>query len=90
MFKVLVVMTLMAVAQLLPSCGDSAGEGGASAPGQIVGWIDEKRTHPREVYQYFFVINGQEYGVPYEFWLEAKVGDLVKYDGNRWTFVRRR
>jgi hypothetical protein len=90
MIKVLFVMVLMTVAQLLPSCGNSPRpDDGGGARAQIIGWIDEKRQRQYETFPYMFVINSQEYGVPYEFWLEANVGDLVKYDGERWTFVRR-
>jgi hypothetical protein len=89
MIKVLAVVALMTVAQLLPSCSTDRNEEGGIPRGQIIGWIEEKRQRSHEVYPYMFVINSQEYGVPYEFWLEARVGDLVKFDGERWTFVRR-
>ena len=90
MIKVLFVMVLMTVAQLIPSCGDSPNSGGGGGSrAQIIGWIDEKRMRIHDTPPYMLVINNQEYGAPYEFWLEANIGDLVKYDGARWTFVRR-
>jgi hypothetical protein len=91
MVKVLAVVALMTVAQLLPSCGNDArtGDGGTGSRAQVIGWIEEKRQRHYEFFPYMVVINGQEYGVPYDFYLEARVGDLVKYDGEKWTFVRR-
>ncbi len=94
MLKVLAVMLLLAVAQILPSCGDkgssgtSSGEQASNAP-VVIGWVDEKRTHISETIPYFVVINSVEYAVSYEFWKDVRVGDLVKNDGQKWTIVRK-
>lgn len=93
MIKVLAVIALLSVAQILPSCGgrqSSTDEStvGGSQP-QVIGWIDEKRTRVWETTPHMIVINQQEYGVPYEFWLSVDIGDLVKYQDGRWSIVRR-
>lgn len=66
--------------------------GGAPEVGgqaQVIGWVEEKRTRAYETFPYMVVINQIEYGVPYEFWLAVGVGDLVKFDGTKWTIVRK-
>ncbi|MDR7554006.1 MAG: hypothetical protein QN157_00205 [Armatimonadota bacterium] len=91
MHKVLAIVTLMAVAQILPSCGDRTGsddQGTAQQP-QVIGWVDEKMTRLTETSPYLIVINQVEYGVPYEFWVTVNVGDLVKYQNGTWSIVRR-
>jgi hypothetical protein len=86
--KVLAVVLLLALAQLIPSCGDQ-GDEGSPPRGQVIGWVDEKRQSRAEVLPYLLVINNLEYGVPYEFWMTVSIGDLVKYDGKTWTIVRK-
>jgi hypothetical protein len=92
MVKVLAIVALMAVAQILPSCGGGAspagGPGTATQP-EIIGWVSEKRTRMSETIPYLIVINDREHGVPYEFWMMVGVGDLVKYEGRKWTIVRK-
>ncbi|MGQ0572500.1 MAG: hypothetical protein ACT4P5_23575 [Armatimonadota bacterium] len=92
MMKVLAVIALLSVAQILPSCGGrpgaSSGDDGP-APPQVIGWVDEKRQRNWETIPYMIVINHIEHGVPYEFYRDVNIGDLVKYDGNKWTIVRK-
>lgn len=76
----LAVVGLMALAQVLPSCG----EGQA-----VIGWVDAKFPSPANN-AYVIVINHVEYFVPFEFYQTVKVGDLVKFDNGDWTIVRRR
>jgi len=87
MVRVLAVVLLLAVAQLIPSCGDK-GDDEADKP-QVIGWVAEKRTRVTQTLPYLLVINQVEYGVPYEFYMVVGVGDLVKYDGTKWTIVRK-
>lgn len=87
MMKVLAVVLLLAVAQLIPSCGDKDDD--ASDRPQVIGWVAEKRTRTTQTIPYLLVINQVEYGVPYEFYMVVGVGDLVKYDGIKWTIVRK-
>jgi hypothetical protein len=86
--KVLAIVVLLAVAQLIPSCGDT-GEDGASR-NQVIGYVDEKRQNVTEFNPYLVVINNIEYPVPYQFWLEVSIGDLVRFDGRSWRIVRKR
>ena len=88
MVKVLAIVLLLAVAQLIPSCGDRGDDEASSRP-QVIGWVAEKRTKVQNMLPHLIVINQVEYGVPYEFWLNVGVGDLVKYDGMTWTVVRK-
>ena len=92
MVKVLTVVLLLAVAQILPSCGDRSGDqsSGSASPPQVIGWVDEKRTRIWETIPHLIVINQIEYGVPYEFWRVVDVGDLVKFDKGQWAIVRKR
>lgn len=87
MIKVLAVVALLAIAQIIPSCGD---DGGSDAPRpQVIGWVDEKVTRLSETNPYLIIINQIPYGVPYEFWRTVDQGDLVKLDGGKWTIVRK-
>jgi hypothetical protein len=87
--KVLAIVLLLAVAQLIPSCGDSDDDDGASTRRQVIGYVDEKRRNNQEFMPYLIVINSLEYGVPYQFWLDVDVGDLVRFDGQTWRIVRK-
>lgn len=94
MLKVLAVVLLLAVAQLIPSCGDkgdkSDDQASVSSQPVVIGWVAEKRTRVGQIAPYLIVINQVEYGVPYEFWMQVRVGDLVKLDrDDKWTIVRR-
>ncbi len=95
MVKVLAVVALMVVLQLIPSCGgpkpasDDSSTVGSGKPALVIGWVDEKRTDPQETIPWLIVINSRGYGVPYSFWRQVGIGDLVKYDGEIWTIVRK-
>ncbi len=93
MIKILAVVALLAVAQIIPSCGGRPGSSGGEevTPGQalVIGWVDEKRHLNSEFEPYQIVINHIEYGVPYSFWRSVGIGDLVKFDGVKWTIVRK-
>ena len=92
MLKVMAIVALVAVAQILPSCGGPASPAGSQGVGpqaDVIGWVSEKRSRVWESTPYMVVINAQEYGVPYEFWMAVEVGDLVKSVGGKWTIVRK-
>ncbi len=95
MVKVLAVVALLVVLQIIPSCGgakpsDDSSTVSTGRPAVVVGWVDEKRVDKNdETLPYLIVINSRGYGVPYTFWRQVSIGDLVKYDGEVWTIVRK-
>ena len=89
MVKILTIVLLLAVAQLIPSCGDKDDDQASNDRPQVIGWVAEKRTKIQAILPNLIVINQVEYGVPYEFWMNVGVGDLVKFDGTKWTVVRK-
>lgn len=92
MVKILAVIALLSVAQIIPSCGGrpSSDESSVSESRPVViGWVQEKRARVYEDIPHIIVIDQHEYGVPYEFWLSVEPGDLVKFDGLKWSIVRK-
>ncbi len=96
MVKVLTVVTLLAMLQIIPSCGgpkpasDDSSNVSSGKPAVVIGWVDEKRVDKNdETLPYIVVINSRGYGVPYSFWRQVGIGDLVKWDGETWTIVRK-
>jgi len=80
--KILLVSLLVLVAAQIPSCG----------PGQqeFVGFVDDKlivpfEGHPKPV----IYIGATEYEVPWEFYRQVSIGDLVKWSNGKWTIVRK-
>ena len=83
MIKALVLVTVLAsLAQVPPGC-----DGGSSGI-VVIGWVEAKQFD-RGSGAHVIVINSVEYQVPGYFWVEVRIGDLVKYDGKTWTIVRR-
>jgi hypothetical protein len=81
----LLVLLAVTVAQL-PSCGSLSG------PDTIVGYVEEKMRLPLDVgggTKPYILIGGTDYEVPMEFWMQVRVGDLVKRENGIWTIVRR-
>lgn len=90
MLKVLAVMTLLVVAQLIPSCdkGESSDDSPSAAP-IVIGYVEEKRIRQSENPPYLIVINSREWGAPLQFWTQVQIGDLVKLTANGWSIVRK-
>jgi hypothetical protein len=88
MIKVLAVVAMMAVAQLIPSCDEARDDSGQQTY-EVIGRVDEKRSNPNEVIPYLIVISQLEYTVPYRFWLDVEVGDLVKRQRGQWSIIRK-
>lgn len=83
MIKLVVLVTVLAsVAQALPGC-----DGGSSGI-LVIGWVEAKQFD-RASGAHIIVINAVEYQVPGYFWVDVRIGDLVKYDGKTWAIVRR-
>lgn len=88
MVKVMLVVFLAtSLAQIVPSCG---GGSGTSLPGGavVIGTVEAKRVSQAERSYSIFVL-ATEYDVPFVFWQQVNVGDLVRWDGTVWTIVRR-
>jgi hypothetical protein len=82
---VLLVFSLTAVAQVLPSCDGDGSPGGGPT---VIGRVESKYERASDP-QHVVVINGIEYAVPVDFFIRVDVGDLVKKQGGVWTIVRR-
>lgn len=76
----MVIVGMLALGQIVPSCGGEEQT--------IVGWVERKFPVPVKD-AYVIVINHVEYEVPQDFYLDVKVGDLVKYEKGIWTIVKR-
>lgn len=77
---VLLVVSLLSVAQAFPSCG---GE-----PEPVIGYVEAK-GYDRASNAYTLTILGTEYEITWAFFQEVKVGDLVKWDGKTWTIIKK-
>jgi hypothetical protein len=81
MKSLLCIVLVVFVAQVFPSCQQGQ---------EVVGWVEEKFvSRSSGGPEYIIVINTVWYDVPYSFWAEVHVGDLVKYDGTQWTVVKK-
>jgi hypothetical protein len=82
MLRIVLLITMMTtVAQIFPSCG---GEEGV----QVVGWVEAKRVDA-SAHSFAITINSTDYEVPGYFYAQVQVGDLVKWDGQTWTIVKK-
>jgi hypothetical protein len=82
MLRIVFLVTMMTtVAQIFPSCG---GEEGV----QVVGWVEAKRVDA-SAHSFAITINSTDYEVPGYFYAQVQVGDLVKWDGQTWTIVKK-
>jgi hypothetical protein len=81
----LFVLLAVTIAQL-PSCS------GITGSDTVVGYVEEKMRLPLDVgggTKPFILIGGTDYEVPMDFWLQVRVGDLVRRENGIWTIVRR-
>ena len=86
--KILLAVILATVVAQLPSCGT------LFAPGDetILGYVEEKYVAPEVeggTPKPWIVVNGKDYLVPWEFYREVDVGDIVKYEKGRWSIVKK-
>jgi hypothetical protein len=68
------------VAQIFPSCGEEGA--------QLVGWVEAKKVDA-SAHSFIITINSSDYEVPGYFYAQVQVGDLVKWDGQTWTIVKK-
>lgn len=79
--KTLVFVALLAAlaADLSVGCGQ----------GYVYGPVTQKFTSGEGVDQTQLAVNGDPYLVPYSFYQQVRIGDIVKFDGKEWTIVKR-
>jgi hypothetical protein len=82
--KVLLAVVLLAVVAQVPSCEQED-------RGPIVGFVEDKYivSTGMGAGQPAIVIQATEYIVPWDFYREVQVGDLVKFENGRWIIVRK-
>lgn len=76
----MVMVSAIAVAQAIPSCGGEEQT--------VIGWVARK-TIASFKNAYIIEINNVEYEVPEDFYAEVRVGDLVKLESGRWKVLRK-
>ena len=86
--KITLLMLLAVTVAQLPSCSGLS----VSGPDTVVGYVEEKYRLPLDDgagVKPFILIAGTDYEVPMEFWLQVRVGDLVRRENGIWTIVRK-
>ncbi len=87
--KILLAVILVTVVAQVPGCGNVFGPGGDEP---IIGYVEEKYVAPDFTggpLKPWIVVNGKDYMVPWEFYREVDVGDIVKYEKGRWSIVKK-
>lgn len=86
MLKILLIPLVLLVAAQLPSCGF-----GTIQSGPLVGFVDDKYIGANEAGNPtpFILIGATEYIVPWAFYREVEVNDLVRFENGRWTIIRK-
>ncbi|MDQ7819726.1 MAG: hypothetical protein QN173_01200 [Armatimonadota bacterium] len=82
--KVLLAVALLAVIAQVPSCEQED-------RGPLVGFVEDKYivSTGMGAGKPAIVIQAAEYIVPWDFYREVQVGDLVKYENGQWIIVRK-
>lgn len=76
MKTLLAAVVLLVVAQV-PSC---------EPPEKIVGFVDDKYINGG---QHYILIGATEYRVDLQFYMEVRIGDIVKFEDGRWVIVKK-
>lgn len=86
MLKILLVPVLLVVAAQLPSCGF-----GTIQSEPLVGFVDDKYIAGNEIGNPIplIIIGATEYVVPWDFWRQVEVNDLVRFENGTWTIIRK-
>jgi len=85
--KIALAVLLLVVTAQFPSCNLLG-----SGEEKVVGYVEDKFISPmREggVPFPFIVIDRVEYQVPWDFYREVRIGDLVKFENGRWTIIKK-
>ncbi len=89
--KIALVMLVLAVVAQFPSCGgDGFGNPNVTEQGDIVGFVDDRYISGQTgVPIPYIVIGATEYEVPWHFYREVRINDLVKFSKGVWTIVKK-
>ncbi len=81
--KILLAVLFFAVVAQIPSCEQEES-------GPIVGFVTDKYLAPGGTASHpAILIQATEYLVPWDFYREVHIGDLVKYEKGRWTILKK-
>ena len=86
--KMLFALLLVGIVAQVPSCGGLFGGGDDT----VIGYVEEKYTAPELAGRGplpWIAVNGKDYSVPWDFYREVRVGDIVKYEKGRWSIVKK-
>lgn len=83
--KIILGVVLLVMTAQIPSCQPGSGDQ------TFFGYVEDKyiATTLTGGGQPVIIVLAAEYPVPWEFYWEVRVGDLVKYENGQWTIVRR-
>lgn len=89
--KIALLMLVLAIVAQFPSCGGFGfGNPNVTEQGDIVGFVDDKYIGAVDgPLRPFIVIGATEYEVPWTFYRQVDIGDLVKFSKGIWTIVRK-
>ncbi len=86
--KIALVFLLLTVSAQLPSCsGLFSGE-----PDKVIGYVEDKYTAPERQggpSVPWIVVDRVDYRVPWNFWQQVRVGDIVKRENGIWSIVKK-
>lgn len=81
--KIALAVTLLLITAQIPSCQPGSTE--------IVGYVDDKYLlpGPSGAPQPVIIIGATEHQVPWDFYREVRIGDLVKFEKGRWIILKK-
>lgn len=88
--KIALFMLVLAVVAQFPGCGGLGSNPNVTQQGEIVGFVDDKYVNGQTGTALpYILIGATEYEVPWNFFREVSIGDLVKFSNGIWTIVRK-
>ena len=62
---------------------------GCGREAYVYGPVEQKYTTGSDESEKLILVGGQTYQVPPTFFMEISVGDTIKYNGRKWSIVKR-
>lgn len=89
--KIALLMLVLAVVAQFPSCNPFGGTNpNVTQQGEIVGFVDDKYISGQTGMPVpYIVIGATEYEVPWNFYREVRINDLVKFSNGVWTILKK-